>query len=143
MASSVCVITYDRSDAVHGITVTSAIPLSLDPPLMGFALAKRGGSLRQLVPGTRFGLAVLGEAQQATAMRCAASPRGPVEEQLVDRDAHGTPVLRNGAAAFRLVVEEPCDAGDHVFIVARIESGQAGRALPLLYFDRDYSTTLP
>jgi flavin reductase ActVB len=139
-ASSVCVATRGAPGLARGVTLTSVIGLAIEPPLLGFALACGGRSFGGLLTGDRLGITVLAAGQESIAIQCAARDRGPLAEGLVERDANGTPTVARGAASFRVTVLRQVPAGDHAFIVARIDAAAHTPADPLLYYDRGYRT---
>lgn len=61
----------------HGSTVSSFASLSLDPPLVSFALDRASGLLAHLQPGHRVGVNILGSHQQELASTFARRRRGP------------------------------------------------------------------
>src|SRR3954451_5878240 len=68
VCSPVTVVTATAADGrPHGSTVSSFASLSLDPPLVSFALGRASGLLAHLQPGDRVGVNILGVHQQELA----------------------------------------------------------------------------
>ena len=78
VCAPVTVVTAMTADGEpHGTTVSSLASLSLDPPLVSFALDRRSELLIQLQPGERVGVNILAAHQQELASTFARRRRGP------------------------------------------------------------------
>jgi len=80
----VTVVTTMNQDAPHGATVSSLASLSLNPPLVSVAFDRGSALLPQILAAGRFGVNILGHAQDELAVtfarrgadRFAAADRG-------------------------------------------------------------------
>lgn len=140
-AASVAALTVADGEHVRGVTISSLIGLSLDPPLVLFAL-RRDSTVLPLLDGRRFGLTLLSNSQQHVAEMLARPGRPPVAaEWLEDRvNDCGAPTLAGGAARLTASLFGRWAAGDHVCIAARVLSGTRFERLPLLHFRRHFAT---
>ena len=144
-ANGVVVVTAAADGQVAGLTVTSLVSLSLDPPLICFGVATAASSYGVLAVCPTFEVNFLAEHQAEIAMRFAT--RG------VDRFAPptrwavrptGEPVLLDAPAYLRCEVEQRLPAGDHVLIIGRVVESRVRRAhAPLVYHEGRYSSVRP
>src|SRR5271170_893639 len=103
-ATGVTVITVDYEGQVHGMTANAFASVSLDPLLVLVCVDHRTRTHAHLHTRKRFGINVLGEAQQAISEYYARPERTHEhgEQESVarfDRTAQGTPML-HGALAY-------------------------------------------
>lgn len=143
VCAPVTVVTALAPDGTpHGSTVSSFASLSLDPPLVSFALDRSSRLLAQLQPGTRVGVNILGAHQQDLASAFARRHRGPglkfdgVAWALRD----GLPHLPGSAGWTAGRVERHVEAGDHVLLVVLVEQAESTPAAPLVYARRVFGT---
>lgn len=136
------VTTSSDTGEPHGSTVSSFTSLSLDPPLVGFALDRRSRLLPHLQPGARVGIHILGADQEELAARFARRPSGT--ESKFDgvrwsvRD--GVPRLSDPAGWTAGPVERHVDAGDHVLLVVSVDEAVTTASAPLVYARRTFGT---
>lgn len=138
--AGVVVITLDAGQGPVGFTATSLTSLSLDPPLVSFAIAETASSWPHVAQATSVVVHFLGAEQEPLARRFAS--RGidrfapPTEWR---RLPTGEPVLHHVAGWLRLGVERIVPAGDHRIVIARAVDARldAGRG-PLLFHDGVY-----
>ena len=140
---AVAVVTVEAGGARAGLTVASLVSLSLDPPLVGFAV-RRDAALHELLrEAEELAISVLAEGQEHLAQHFA---RGVPPIALWERiplrdDSAGPPQLADAAAWLRGRVEQEHATGDHTFFVASIdvaEPGPPGRR-PLVLHDQAYA----
>jgi flavin reductase (DIM6/NTAB) family NADH-FMN oxidoreductase RutF len=123
----------------HGLTVSSLVSLSLEPPLVGISIAHQA-SLHELLRGAgRFAASILAGDQEDIAQHFARSVPPLILWDGIDvRD--DDPRLLAGAAGWltaRTIREVP--AGDHTFFIAEVESVEEGTAATSLsYVHRGY-----
>lgn len=143
--AGVVVITLDAGQGPVGFTATSLTSLSLNPPLVSFAIAAGASSWPHVTRAASVVVHFLGAEQEPLARRFAS--RG------VDRFAAptawrrlptGEPVLHHVAGWLRLGVEQIVPAGDHHIVIARALEARldAGRD-PLLFHDGVYHSLSP
>jgi flavin reductase len=139
--AGVAVISVDLEGERLGLTIGTLIPLSLSPPLVGFAI-RRGASLHSLLEEARdFGLSLLAAGQEPLAQHFARGvPPIALWEGVAVLDGGGPPLLEGaiGWLTGRVVSEVP--AGEDTFFAAEVLAVEAGtEARPLVYVDRRYA----
>lgn len=140
LAMPVTVIgTVDQAGARHGATLGSLASLSLDPPLVMFALAHGSSVHRPACRNPRFCISILAAGQEAVAERFTGDPAERFSSGITTLDA--LPAVESAlgwlvCTRYRLV-----EAGDHTLVIGQVERAvrnpsQAGS--PLLYHERRY-----
>jgi flavin reductase (DIM6/NTAB) family NADH-FMN oxidoreductase RutF len=142
---AVAVVTVQVSDARAGLTVASLVSLSLEPPLVGFAI-RRDAALHELLREAReVAISVLADGQDHLAQHFARGvppialwERIPLREP--DRPGR-PPQLADAAAWLRGRIEQEHATGDHTFFVASIDAAEPGPPgrLPLVLHDQAYA----
>jgi flavin reductase (DIM6/NTAB) family NADH-FMN oxidoreductase RutF len=139
--SGICVVTIELEGQRVGLTVGSLVSLSLEPPLVGFALGRQA-QLHELLRGAgEFGVSLLRAEQQGLAQHFARSvPPIALWTGVELRDAvEGPPLLAGALGWLRCSVQAEHPAGDHTFFVGEVvwtELGSPG--LALVYVRHDY-----
>jgi flavin reductase (DIM6/NTAB) family NADH-FMN oxidoreductase RutF len=140
--SGICVVTIELEGQRVGLTVGSLVSLSLEPPLVGFALGRQA-QLHELLRGSgEFGVSLLRGEQTALAQHFARSvpPIALWTGIELREDAEGPPLLADALGWLRCRVRAEQPAGDHTFFVGEVvwtELGPPGPALA--YVRHDYS----
>ena len=141
---AVAVVTVETGGARLGLTVASLVSLSLEPPLVGFAI-RRDAALHELLrEAGELAISVLAEGHDHLAQHFARGvPPIALWERIPLRDptAEGPPQLADAAAWLRGRVEQEHATGDHTFFVASVaaaEPGPPGRR-PLVLHDQAYA----
>ena len=138
--AGVAVVTVDVNGERLGLTLGTLVSLSLDPPLVGFAIRKDAALHELLRRADEFGITLLAAGQEALAQHFARGvpPIGLWEGvELVEAD--GPPLLAGGVGWLhgRVLAEHP--AGTHTFFVGEIDRADHGPAdRPLAYFSQAY-----
>ncbi|RJK95457.1 flavin reductase family protein [Vallicoccus soli] len=140
--AGVVVVTADAGDGPAGFTATSLASVSLDPPLLSFALARTASAWPALRDAGTVVVNFLDARHQHVARTFAASG--------VDRFApptrwfrlpSGEPALSEAPVRVRAAVEARHAAGDHTIVVARaLGAALERREPPLVYHDGRYLT---
>ncbi|NUP47837.1 MAG: flavin reductase family protein [Catenulispora sp.] len=140
LAMPVAVVsTVDAAGRWHGATLGSVVSLSLDPPLVMFALGHGTGVHRPVCDSRRFCVSILAAEQRETAERFAgpAADRFAGDVVLLD----GLPAVGAAAGWLACTRTELVEAGDHTIVIGRIDDalrGPQGAGGPLLYHQRRY-----
>ena len=136
----VSVLAVDYEGDRMGVTVSSLVSLSLDPPLIGVSVGKQASLYELLRNAGAFSVSMLGSEQEDIARRFAAG-RPPLVhwEGVATREGEFAPLIEGalGWIEARTIAEH--DVADHTFFVAEpvvVEKGPATHAL--VYRDRDY-----
>jgi flavin reductase (DIM6/NTAB) family NADH-FMN oxidoreductase RutF len=133
----VAVVTVEVRGQRAGLTIASLVSLSLEPPLVGFAV-RRDAALHELLrePG-EFAVSLLAAGQEALAQHFARGvPPIALWEGVAVRDAEGPPQLEGAAGWLRGRVAQEHATGDHTFFVGKVESAEPGPAERPLVFHR-------
>ena len=137
-ASGICVVTILLEETRVGLTVGSLVSLSLEPPLVGFALGQQA-QLHELLRGAgEFGVSLLGGDQEALAQHFARSVPPIAMWAGIDlrEDVDGPPLIAGALGWLRCSVEAEQPTGDHTFFVGRVEWTEVGVRRPALVYVR-------
>jgi flavin reductase (DIM6/NTAB) family NADH-FMN oxidoreductase RutF len=140
--SPVAIVTVDVAGQAAGLTVDSLVPLSLEPPLVGFAV-RRHAALHELVrdAGT-FAASILASGQEHLAQHFARGvpPIGlwiGIETTIGEL---GAPLVEGALGWVECRLASEVDAGDHTFFVGSVESARRGPGREaLVHLRREYS----
>lgn len=138
--AGVSVVTVDVDGQRVGLTVGTLVSLSLDPPLVGFAI-KREAALHELLRRAgAFGVTLLAAGQEGLAQHFARGvPPIGIWQGVEVLDEPGPPLLAGGVGWLRgtILAEQP--AGTHTFFVGEIDSADQGPSdRPLAYVGQAY-----
>lgn len=143
VCSPVTVVTATGADGrPHGTTVSSFASLSLEPPLVSFALDRSSALLEHLAPGERVGVNVLGAHQQDLASTFARrlQPGGTKFDGVAWEARSELPHLPGATGWTAGRVERHVDGGDHVLLVVAVEEAESTPTPPLVYARRTFGT---
>jgi flavin reductase (DIM6/NTAB) family NADH-FMN oxidoreductase RutF len=136
--SGICVVTIELDSTRTGLTVGSLVSLSLEPPLVGFALGQQA-QLHELLRGAgEFGGSLLAGDQEAIAQHFARSvPPIALWTGIALRDeVEGPPLIAGALGWLRCSVQGEYPTGDHTFFVGRVEWAEVVSAAPALVYVR-------
>lgn len=138
--AGIAVVTVDADGQRAGLTLGTLVSLSLDPPLVGFAIKKEAAMHELLRNAGTFGLSLLAAGQEGIAEHFA---RGvpPIAHwagiEVLEDD--GPPLLAGAVGWLRGKVLAEHPAGSHSFFVGEIESADQGPSdKPLAYVSQAY-----
>jgi len=138
-ATGVTVATVRALDeSLHGLTVSSFTPVSIEPPLILICIDHGFAFLQHFRACTHFGVNILGESQREIAVTFAEKEDLRFEGVDSHLSPGGVPFLRGSLAAFECRLEAIIEAGDHAIFLAEVVHAEAHGGSPLLYFERDY-----
>ena len=129
LAHGVTVIAAGAGDNRVGLTATSVISLSTEPPSLLFCVSRTASARAALQPGAAVSVNVLSGTQEDIADRFAGRTGetgaarfsgGPWRQTTA-----GTPVLDGALANFVCEVEETLDRHSHTIVIARVRETQA------------------
>jgi flavin reductase len=138
--AGVAVVSVDLDGERVGLTVGTLIPLSLKPPLVGFAI-RREAALHELLRRARtFGASMLAAGQEEVAQHFARGvPPIALWEGVEVREAPGPPLLTGAIGWLTGEVRDEIAAGEDTLFVGEVLSVEHGvPARPLVYVDRRY-----
>ncbi len=123
--TSVVVVTgVDNAGKPFGITIGSFASVSLDPPLVGFFPGTQSRSWASIRESGRFAVNVLGGGQDELCWRFAKEGDDKFEGVDYTSTAGGSPALPGVIALIDCSIESETPAGDHTFVVGRVEALQ-------------------
>ena len=138
--AGVAVVTVDLDGERLGLTLGTLVSLSLDPPLIGFAVRKDAALHELLRRAGRFGISLLAAGQEGLAQHFARGvpPIGLWQGvEVVNED--GPPLLAGAVGWLLGRVDAEYPAGSHTFFVGEVESAEPGPAdRPLVYVSQAY-----
>ena len=130
------VTTINEAGEPLGLTANSFTSVSLDPPLILFALARKSANLAAFEQAGRFAVNVLHIGQQPVGGRFAS--RDVARFDGVDwavRGEGGSPILAGSLASFDCRTHAVHDGGDHLIFVGHVDHAWfEPHRDPLLYF---------
>jgi flavin reductase (NADH) len=136
----VSILSVDVEGDRMGVTVSSLVSLSLEPPLVGISVGKQASCYELLRQAGGFAVSMLGSGQEAIARQFASSLPPIVHWQgVATREGLIAPLIEGalGWIEARTIAEH--DVGDHTFFVGTplaVERGPSTQAL--MYRDRAY-----
>jgi flavin reductase (DIM6/NTAB) family NADH-FMN oxidoreductase RutF len=139
---NVAVLAVDHEGNRMGVTISSLVSLSLDPPLVGVSVGKQASLYELLRRAGRFSVSVLGDGQEELARRFAAG-RPPLIhwDGVAVREGRFAPLIEGALAWIEATTRAEHDAGDHTFFVADVVAVERGPApSALMYRDRSYQS---
>jgi flavin reductase (DIM6/NTAB) family NADH-FMN oxidoreductase RutF len=137
---NVAVLAVDYDGNRMGVTISSLVSLSLEPPLVGISVGKQASLYELLRSAGRFAVTVLGDGQEELAQRFAAG-RPPIIhwDGVAVREGRFAPLIEGALAWIEATTRAEHDAGDHTFFIADVVSVERGPApSALMYRDRSY-----
>jgi flavin reductase len=137
---NVAVLTLDHDGNRMGVTVSSLVSLSLEPPLVGVSIGKQASCYELLRAAGQFSLSLLGDGQEELARRFAAGRPPIVHWQGVStREGTIAPLIDGALGWIEARVLHEHDAGDHTFFISEVLAVERGPApSALMYRDREY-----
>ena len=136
----VSVLSVDYEGDRMGVTLSSLVSLSLEPPLVGVSIGKQASLYELLRNAGAFAVSLLGSEQDDLARRFAAGHPPIVHwEGVATREGTVAPLIEGGVGWIEARVIGQHDVGDHTFFVGEVvtvERGPSTRAL--MYRDRSY-----
>lgn len=134
----VTVITTQIDDVAYGVTVSAFASLSVDPPMVFFALDNRGSMVDHLRRTGRAGVNLLGAGQSEAAIAFA---RKDLRDRfsVVDWSSdHGLPRLSGIAAWLRCDRLDFTPGGDHTIVLATVAAAEPLADVSLSYHLRHF-----
>ena len=129
----VAVLTVDYEGDRMGVTLSSLVSLSLEPPLVGVSIGKEASCYELLRSAGRFAISLLGSEQDELARRFAAGYPPIVHwEGVPTREGTVAPLIAGALGWIEAETRAEADAGDHTFFIAdvlTIAHGPARNAL--------------
>ena len=143
LAGAVSIVTAGRGAERGGLTATSVVSLSVDPPTVLLCVNRSASAWPLLVEHEHFGINVLAASQHAVADRFAGRNGEKGAARFAGADwvelATGAPILANALVAFDCVLDERIERYSHGILIGRVQALHgAGGTDPLLYWRGAY-----
>jgi flavin reductase (DIM6/NTAB) family NADH-FMN oxidoreductase RutF len=145
-AGSVSVVAaYHRvTDSIVGLTVSSFVTLSFDPPMVMFAVQQKADCYETILSSKAFGVSLLARSQSQVASLFARKGRDKYERTVF---THGqtlhVPLISDSLAKIECLTSQIFVSGDHAIVVGTVEAAQTTPGEPLLYFGGTYGSFAP
>jgi flavin reductase (DIM6/NTAB) family NADH-FMN oxidoreductase RutF len=136
----VSVLSVDFEGDRMGVTLSSLVSLSLEPPLVGISVGKQASCYELLRRAGAFAVSLLGAEQEELARRFAAG-RPPLVhwDGVAVRAGAVAPLVEGGVGWIEARTIAEHDVGDHTFFVGEVLLVTRGPAKhALIYRDREY-----
>ncbi|KIH99613.1 hypothetical protein LP52_06435 [Streptomonospora alba] len=141
--AGVAVVTADDGEGPVGLTATSVIPVSAEPPLLAFSLSGRSSTTPRITAAETVVVHLLAAGQVEAARRFATSGIDRFADTAAWRRLPtGEPLLCDADVWLRARIAERVPAGGSTLIVAavlHVRTGDESR-FPLVYQDRTWYT---
>ena len=140
-AARVVVVTATGDPAPAGFTATSLASVSLDPPMVSFAVARTASAWQTVSRSSRVAVHLLGQEQHWLAQTFATSGIDRFADVRWRRAPDGEPLIEGCAAYLCCRVVQHVPAGDHVLVLAEVAGARVNRSgSPLVYHDGRYAS---
>lgn len=127
-----------------GMVVGTFTSVSLDPPLVGFLPMKTSSSFPAIWKSGHFCVNILGEHQEQLARDISRPSAERFDGIAWSRSMMGAPKIDGAVAWIECSVSSVQDAGDHHFVLGKVERLELGSpTLPLLFFRGGYGRFTP
>jgi len=140
--SSVAVVTVDANGQRLGLTVSSLVALSLQPPLVAIALSRQAAMHELLREAGGFAVSILAAGQERLAQHFARGvpPIAMWQGIPVEARASGAPLLAGAIGWLECRLDNELPVGTHTLFVGEVLRVQLGEdALPLQRSHREYT----
>ncbi|HVC76152.1 MAG TPA: flavin reductase family protein [Candidatus Micrarchaeaceae archaeon] len=141
--AGVVVVSSRLDGGYRGMTVSSLVSISLEPPMVLVGLERESTTRAAVLQSRAFNVSVLTRSQEFIADRL--SGRAPAIDVAWSTLPHhlgtnGIPLLDGCAGWLECRLDEVHAAGDHDIVLGHVESVAAGSGDPLVLWDRAFWT---
>ena len=139
-ATGVCLITTvsDNQQAM-GMTANSFSSVSLEPPLVLWALQNNSDVYDVFANPRHFAINILSSEQQAHSNQYAKKDQHDLDPAHFRDGKYGAPVIRQALVTFECELYATYEGGDHLIIVGRVKAlHQRSTGEPLLFYSGGY-----
>jgi len=137
--AGVSVVIAEVDGRRHGLTVSSLVSLSLDPPLVGISIAHQASLHELLRDAGEWGVSMLSGDQEWVAQQFARSVPPIALWNGIDVREDDPRLLKDAAGWLVARTIDQLTTGDHTFFVGEVLSTEEGRApSSLTYVHRGY-----
>jgi len=143
LPAGVVVITARVGDEFRGLTASSLVSISLDPPLVLVGLERESATRAAVLETKAFNASLLTRSQEFLADRFAGrAPALDLEWRTLPHrlGTNGIPLLDGCAAWLECRLVQVHRAGDHDICVGEVQAAAIGSGDPLILWDRSFWT---
>jgi flavin reductase (DIM6/NTAB) family NADH-FMN oxidoreductase RutF len=143
LPAGVVLVSAKLGDEYRGMTASSLVSISLDPPLVLVGLEREAATRAAVLETREFNVSLLTRAQEFIADRFAgrAPAIDPGWRSLPHRlGANGIPLVDGSAAWLECRLVQVHAAGDHDICIGEVTAASAGSGDPLILWDRAFWT---
>ncbi|TMF08209.1 MAG: flavin reductase [Chloroflexi bacterium] len=143
LPAGVVVITARVGDEFRGLTASSLVSISLDPPLVLVGLERESATRAAVLETKAFNASLLTRSQEFLADRFAGrAPALDLEWRTLPHrlGTNGIPLLDGCAAWLECRLVQVHQAGDHDICVGEVQAAAIGSGDPLILWDRSFWT---
>lgn len=135
--TGVTIVTCASADGPICIAANSFSSISLDPPLVMWAVSKTSRRFAYFEAAQHFAIHVLAETQ---ADLCAAASKNAhaLRDLAHGQNVVGVPLIDGCLARFDCALHALHEAGDHVIIIGRVMQAEMREGAPLTFFNGDF-----
>lgn len=137
-AASVCIITIGQGENVNGMAATAVTSFSMDPPSLVVCVNSDASISRDLKPGARFGVTVLGRRHEDVVGRFSRKPTGRARfaDDQWQFAEHACPRLADAISNLTCEVQMAVSFATHQAIIGLVVGGEIGpEGASLIYRD--------
>ena len=143
LPAGVVVISTKLGEEYRGLTATSLVSISLEPPMVLVGLEHASATRAAILETKAFNVSLLTRSQEFIADRLAG--RAPAIDArwttLPHRlGANGIPLVEGCAAWLECRMTQTFTAGDHDILVGEVDAAEVGSGDPLILWDRAFWT---
>jgi flavin reductase ActVB len=145
-AAGVSVIAaYDRTTGqAAGLTASSFVTLSFNPPLVMFCVQQTADCYTTMVASQAFGVSLLTDKQAEVANLFAMKGQIKIEQTTFEEGKMiHVPLIQDALVHIECLTSQIFISGDHAIVVGLVEEARTYPGQPLLYFARQYGTFTP
>lgn len=139
-ATGITVVTATAADGTKvGCTANSFSSVSLDPPLVLWAIAKNANSYETFMESDHFAIHVLHAGQEDVSRLFATKEADKFAQIASSEGLGGIPVLNDYSVRFECSTEYRYEGGDHIIIVGRVHEMRNANKEPLGFYKGKYA----
>ena len=139
-ATGITVVTARSKDGENvGCTANSFSSVSLDPPLVLWAIAQNANSYDAFMEAEHFAIHVLHAGQEDMSRLFATKDVDKFSEISWTEGQGGTPLLDDYSVRFECTTENLFEGGDHIIIVGRVSEMDNPDVEPLGFYQGKYA----
>ena len=131
--TGVAVVTAELAQGAAAITVNSFVSVSLEPPIVMWALANSSDRYARFAGAERWGVSILTGAQLDLGLAFAQKSGRRAEDSEIERWDDGPPLLKGALARFDCRTLDRHHVGDHFAIFGEVLAFDSHEGAPLLY----------